>query len=67
MASYYVHTKPAADGDHEVHVSGCALLPDLANRKYLGEFSSCQPAVAEARKQFTKVNGCRSCCPDCHR
>jgi hypothetical protein len=67
MASYYVHTKPAADGDHEVHVSGCAWLPDAANRKYLGEFGSCQPAVAEARKQFTRVNGCRSCCPDCHR
>jgi len=62
-----VHTKPASDGDHEVHVAGCAWLPDAANQQYLGEFSTCQPAVVEARKHFAKVNGCRSCCPDCHR
>ena len=67
MASYYVHTKPASDGDHEVHKAGCVWLPDAANRKYLGELFSCQPAVAEAKKHFTKVNGCWTCCPACHR
>lgn len=66
MASYYVHTKPAEDQDHEVHVFGCQWLPDTANRKYLGEFDHCKPAVALAQKSFTKVNGCATCCPDCH-
>ena len=67
MAHYYVHTQAAWDGDHEVHRFGCSWMPDEANRKYLGDFASCQPAVVEAKKQFTKANGCIHCSPECHR
>lgn len=38
-ARYYVHTQPAADGDHEVHRDGCSWMPMPENRKYLGDFA----------------------------
>ncbi len=64
MASYYVNDDAQANGDHEVHVSSCNYFP--SNRTYLGEFSSCSPAVTEARKKWHQVNGCYWCCRDCH-
>ena len=68
MASYYVNKNAQTNGDHEVHVSGCTYLPAPANRAYLGEFTSCVPAVAEAKRQrlWPRVNGCFYCCRPCH-
>lgn len=67
MASYYVHTLAAVDGDHEVHKEGCANMPSEDNRRYLGEFASCGPAVVEAKKYYTKANGCIHCSSECHK
>lgn len=67
MARYYVHIRAASDGDHQVHRFDCSWLPAEENRKYLGDFASCQPAVTEAKKHFTKVNGCIHCSRECHR
>ncbi len=64
MASYYVNDDAQANGDHEVHVSGCTYFP--SNRTYLGDFSSCGPAVTEARNKWRQVNGCYWCCRPCH-
>jgi hypothetical protein len=50
MAKYYVNKNAQSNGDHEVHVSTCSFLPDTENRLYLGEFSHCRNAVAEAKK-----------------
>ncbi|MEN2401495.1 hypothetical protein GKZ90_0017015 [Flavobacterium sp. MC2016-06] len=66
MKNYYVNQNAQLNGDHEVHTSDCIYLPSSVNRKYLGEFSSCKPAVAEAKKTYSKSNGCKTCCPDCH-
>ena len=66
MASYYVNNNAQSNGDHEVHTTGCSWLPKPENRTYLGEFSSCSPAVKEARKHHTQVNGCYYCSEDCH-
>lgn len=63
---YYVNKNAQADGDHEVHTAGCSFLPEEANRLYLGEFSSCSPAVTEARKHYRQVNGCFYCSRACH-
>lgn len=65
MARYYVNNNAQANGDHEVHELGCAFMP-TENRTYLGEFSSCVPAVAEARKYHRKANGCFYCSRPCH-
>ena len=67
MASYYVNKNAQSDsGDHEVHVTGCAWLPAIENRTYLGEHASCSPAVRAARKYYDDVNGCYHCSEPCH-
>ena len=66
MASYYVNKKAQANGDHEVHKSGCIFMPSVENRKYLGEFYNCRDAVNEAKKTYTTANGCKTCSNECH-
>lgn len=63
---YYVNKNAQSNGDHEVHVPSCSFFPDAENRIYLGEFSSCQPAVTEAKKHYRQSNGCYYCCNACH-
>ncbi len=66
MASYYVNRNSQWNGDHEVHRYSCTFLPAPENRKYLGEYDSCPPAVREARKAYPRSNGCYFCSPSCH-
>lgn len=66
MYNYYVNKNEQPSGDHEVHKSGCPRLPNRDNRIYLGSFSSCVPAVKEAKKHFNKVDGCGICSKPCH-
>lgn len=66
MARYYVNKNQQSNGDHEVHREGCLWLPDAGNRMYLGVFTSCFPAVAEAKKYYRQVNGCYFCSRACH-
>ena len=66
MSRYYVNKNAQSNGDHEVHTTGCAWLPLLENRIYLGEFYSCFSAVSEARKHYVQVNGCAHCSLACH-
>lgn len=64
---YYVHTLTDNQGDHEVHTEYCQYLPSLVNRVYLGEFTYCSQAVAEARRRgYTPANGCYWCASACH-
>jgi hypothetical protein len=66
VAYYYVNENAQANGDHEVHESGCSFMPAPENRRYLGNFTMCTSAVKEARKIFTQVNGCYYCAKECH-
>jgi hypothetical protein len=67
MARYYVNSNAQPNGDHEVHQLECSFLPDTANRRYLGEFSNCASAVAEARRShYRQSNGCFYCSRECH-
>lgn len=66
MKKYYVNKNAQSNGDHEVHDQYCDYLPHLDNRNYLGEFSSCSGAVVEAKKSYSKVNGCYYCSKNCH-
>jgi len=38
---YYVNKNAQTNGDHEVHTETCTWLPDVENRLYLGNFTSC--------------------------
>ena len=66
MANYYVNKNAQANGDHEVHESGCSYLPNLEHRKFLGSFTNCKDAVTEAEKTYNQVNGCYYCSNACH-
>ncbi|WP_444464086.1 hypothetical protein [Rhodobacter capsulatus] len=69
MASYYLNTNQQPNGDYEVHTAGCGWLPSPANREYLGEFTNCSSAVAEAKRRhptWYRINGCKHCCQACH-
>lgn len=69
MASYYLNQNRQTNGDYEVHTSTCERLPLPANREYLGEFSYCWQAVAEAKSRhpsWYRINGCYYCSLACH-
>jgi hypothetical protein len=66
MKNYYVNQNVQSNGDHEVHTENCVYLPSPLNRKYLGSFSNCKDAVNEAKKTYSKSNGCKTCCNECH-
>jgi len=67
MTIYYVNKNAQANGDHEVHTSTCSHLPDSNNRIYLGIFSTCKEALAEAKKYYSQADGCYYCCNECHK
>lgn len=66
MAIYYVNKNSQSNGDHEVHERGCGHMPNPENRLYLGDFTSCRPAVREAKKYYDTADGCYYCCNECH-
>lgn len=66
MHRYYVNKNAQANGDHEVHKTGCTFMPAENNRQYLGMFVSCHGAVQEAKKYYLKSNGCYYCSNECH-
>jgi hypothetical protein len=66
MPNYHVNKNAQSNGDHEVHESGCAHSPDVANRLQLGVHATCHGAVQEAKKTYSKSNGCYYCCNACH-
>lgn len=63
---FYVNKNAQPNGDHEVHRSNCAWLPDVENGIYLGDFATAQAAVREAHKYYSQVDGCYYCCPEVH-
>jgi hypothetical protein len=66
MARYYVNKHGQSNGDHEVHVDGCSFLPNPEHKLYLGDYSSCFPAVAKAITIYPQSNGCYYCCRPCN-
>ena len=66
MPYYYVNMNAQPNGDHEVHKAGCDYMPKSENCKFLGEFSNCRDAVREAKKFYSKSNGCYYCSRECH-
>lgn len=66
MPRYYVNKNAQANGDHEVHQSGCSYMPAEHNRIYLGVHDTCGSAVREAKKTYSKSNGCFFCSRACH-
>lgn len=65
MSAYYVRIKPQLNGTNAVHKEDCPFLPDIEDRKYLGEFSSSLEALREAKMYFSDASGCYFCAREC--
>jgi len=67
MASYRLNLNQQSNGDYEVHKDDCNYYPKQ-NYDDLGTFSSCTPAVDEAKRKhlYKKINGCKYCSEPCH-
>ncbi|MGI6049176.1 MAG: hypothetical protein ACOYEG_14410 [Petrimonas sp.] len=67
MKDYFVNNNPQITGEHEVHTEDCYYLKIAQSKTRLGTFYSCHGAMIEARKHYYNVDGCKYCCPDCHK
>lgn len=67
--SYYYNKSVDIHGNHEVHTESCSYCPGILNREYIGIFSSCQDAIAAAKRQtgLSNFDGCYHCCRPCHK
>ena len=60
---YYLNTTAEYGGENHVHTDACIELTKVSNKKFLGNFTSKDSAIAEAKKiGFDKAVGCPSCC-----
>ena len=66
MPDYYVNKNEQNNGDHKVHVVGCAWLDVVADKLYLGDFLCCHEAVVTAQIFYPQSNGCYYCSRECH-
>lgn len=66
MSKYYVNETAQNNGDHEVHKEGCYWLGKISRKKYLGTYLACYLAVVEAKKYYSRSNGCKTCSNECH-
>lgn len=64
MAEYCVNTIAQLNGDHEVHERRCQFWP--VRNIPLGFHYSCAGAVQEAKRYYSKSNGCYWCSLACH-
>lgn len=54
-------------GHNEVHSEDCQYYYRLTNYEYLGTFSSCEGAVAEAKSRgYYNADGCAICSVSCN-
>lgn len=70
MKNYRVNKNTATNpnGNNEVHSEDCHHYNQLVSYEYLGQHSSCQSAVAEAKRRgYSKADGCKDCSPACNR
>lgn len=69
MKTYYVNNNQTNNPGlhHEVHTTECFLFNTIKDKTKLGEYSSCAPAVADAKKIYTDADGCKHCCLACHK
>ena len=66
MKKYYVNDNAQNSGEHEVHTQDCPFLPLIVSKTDLGMHQSCLGAVIAAKIHYRNVDGCATCCPDCH-
>ena len=59
MTHFFVDNNAQPDGAHEVHAVGCKRM--ATDKRYLGDFMSCEQASFEARKEYWQTAPCVRC------
>ena len=59
MTHYFIDNQSQPDGAHEVHAVGCKRM--ASDKRYLGDFLSCEAAVVEGRKEYWHTASCVRC------
>lgn len=67
MNKFFINKNAQPSGEHEVHREDCPWMFFIKETIYLGEFSSCADALCAAQRFYSNVDGCKRCCPKCHR
>lgn len=69
MHKYYLSLDHRATGENEVHREDCAINVAQKRRVRLGNHVNCKSAVDQAEYDyfFLLVDGCKACCPECHK
>jgi|LAHS01.1.fsa_nt_gb hypothetical protein len=69
MPYYYVNNNSTLNPGyhHEVHTEEHASELNIVSKKYLGYHSSCFGAVEKAKETYSDADGCKTCCPLCHK
>ena len=67
MKFYRVNKRTDNPGNHnEVHQEGCQHY-DMVDYKALGQHSSCESALKEAKETYSKADCCHTCCNSCSK
>lgn len=69
MEKYILNLNNQKTGEHELHTENCNHIPKPENRIVIGSFENCKKALQEAEKRFPNktIDGCKFCCPECHK
>lgn len=69
MKKYYINNNQTRNPGlhHEVHTEEHAQQLKIANKTYLGEFSSETEAVQAGKGYYSDADGCAICCPKAHK
>ena len=59
--SYFIGSRPHANGRNYIHREDCPLLPSPGKRIYLGTFLSHDEAAEVGKKYFSNPECCRFC------
>jgi len=61
MKLYFINRNPNQDDQYELHIASCNQLPNIFNRRCIGDYSTNQEALQETKKKYPKVIYCSYC------
>jgi hypothetical protein len=70
MPNFIMNKHAQKNCSHEIHNSdfACSHMPEVVDQAILGNHTNCFGAVAEAAMRWPdyQINGCDTCCNQCH-
>ncbi|WP_143960562.1 hypothetical protein [Litoribacter populi] len=61
MKFFYIDENLSESGVKKIHAQGCANMPDMMNRRYLGPFNNSEEALRRISQQEPAAKICQEC------